>query len=239
MRVLVLEDELPAREQLIAAVHEWDPDVTIAACLDNVQEASRWLLSEPTPDLILADVRLTDGDSLEIFDRVAPHCPIVFVTAYDRYALDALEAGGIDYLLKPLQPKRVAKALDKVLALRRHFRGASETFRQRIVVRHHKESLAIPVGEIGWFNTEHRLVFAVRRDGRRFVVDKTLGELATELDPARFFRISRSWIVAVDAIAGYRSHGKGRLAVSLQPGDGEEAVVSAEHADAFRRFVDR
>ena len=251
MRILMLEDERPAREQLTAAVEAWDPDVDFVACIDSVAEACRWLLSEPPPDLILADIRLTDGDSLQIFDRVRPPCPVIFVTAYDRYTLDALEAGGIDYVLKPIDRRRVAAALDKVLLLRRHF--ASDTpastapvapvavaHRQRLLVRHRGEVLAIDLREVLGFDTEDRLVHLLHRDGGRYVVDKTLGELAREVDPSKFFRVNRSYIVAIDAVRGFTPCGKGRLRLSLHPPlEGDEAIVSAENADAFRRWIDR
>ncbi len=245
MKVLLLEDERPAREQLTAAVRAWDPTVEFLACIDSVAEACRWLVTEPSPDLILADVRLTDGDSLRIFERVQPQCPVIFVTAYDSYTLDALEAGGIDYVLKPINRRRVAAALDKVMVLRRHFASESSTsaqseHRQRLLVRRRGEVLAIDLHEVLGFDTEDRLVYLLHRDGHRYVVDKTLGELVRELDPARFFRVNRSCIVSVEAVRGFSQGGKGRLRLSLrEPLEQDEAIVSAEHADAFRRWLDR
>lgn len=239
MKVLVLEDERPAREQLLAALRAWDPAVEVLATLDSVAAAVRWLLEEPAPDLVLADIQLTDGSSLEVLRRAQPRCPVVFVTAYDRYTLEALEAGGIDYVLKPLEPGRVARALDKVVALRAHFRGPAAGARRRVLVRQRGEVRAVPVTDIAWFCTEHRLVFLVERDGARSVVDKTLTELAAELDSEQFFRIGRGWIVAIDAVRGFRSHGKGRLRLVLEPETDREAVVGADRAAAFRAWLDR
>ena len=238
MRVLVLEDERPALEQLLAALHAWDPSAEVVAVLDAVGDAVRWLHTHPEPALILADIRLTDGDSLDLFDRVRVRCPVVFVTAYDAFTQEALEAGGIDYVLKPVQPDRLARALDKVLRLEAHFSARTRPARERLLVRRGSEVLAVPVADVAWFCTEHRLVFAVCRDGRRHVVDKTLGVLEGELDPERFFRINRSWLVAVDAVRRLRPAGKGRIELTLAPGD-ETALVRAADAPAFRAWLDR
>ncbi|MCB9675839.1 MAG: response regulator transcription factor [Alphaproteobacteria bacterium] len=240
MRVVVLEDERPALEQLLAAVHACRPDVEVVAAIDSVADAVAWLRSHPEPDLVLADVRLTDGRSLSVFEAVEVRCPVVFVTAYDQYTMAGLEAGGIDYLLKPVDPARLAVALEKVARLRAHFTGREpRSPRQRVLVRRSGEMHAVPVEDIAWFTTEHRLVLLVTRQGQRFVVDRTLADLATELDPERFFRINRSWLVSVDAIRGFRSAGKGRLSLSLAPETDRDAVVSAEFVGAFRAWLDR
>lgn len=237
MKVVVLEDERPALEQLLDALRAWDPQVEVVATLDSVREAVRWLLANPEPDVVLADLRLADGRSTEVFDRVRVQCPVVFVTAYDDHTQQALEAGGIDYVLKPVDPARLARALDKVLRLAAHFAGTRSQGRQRLLVRRGSEVFTLPVEQVAWFCTEHRMVFAVCHDGRRHVIDKPLTALVDELDPARFFRIHRSWVVSIDAVRAFRPHGKGRLLVTLEGGD--EAVVSADVASEFRAWLDR
>ncbi len=238
MNVLVLEDERPALEQLISALHAWDAGARVTH-LDSVGDAVRWLLEHGEPDVILADIRLTDGRSLQIFERVPVRCPVVFVTAYDDYSQAALAAGGIDYVFKPVQPARLAAALDKVLRLGAHFRGAAATAapRRRLLVRRGGVTMALAVDEVRWFHTEHRLVFATCRDGSRHVVDQTLASLADELDSERFLRVNRSCIVGIDAVRAFRPHGKGRLLLELEPQG--EAVVSADVARDFRAWLDR
>ena len=238
MKIAILEDERPALEQLVAAVRQWDPDAEIVATLDSVRGAVRWFLANPEPDVVLADIRLTDGRSLDAFERAQLKCPVVFVTAYDQYAQEALQVGGIDYVFKPVDPARLARALDKVLRLEAHFAGAPKrSGRERLLVRSGGETLTIPVSDIAWFSTEHRLVYAVRWDGRRHVVDQTLTTLEEELDSSRFFRINRSYLASIDAVRSFRSGGKGRVRVVLEPQ--AEAVVSAELAPAFRSWLDR
>jgi len=244
VRVVILEDERPALAQLVAALEAFDPTARVVATHDSVEEAVRWFRAEPEPDVVLADIRLTDGPSVEVFEAVELGCPVLFVTAYDQYTQRALAAGGIDYVLKPVSAERLGQGLDKVLRLRRHFlsvdragREATPGGRQRVLVRRGHELRAVAVADITWFTTEHRLVLAVTRDGRRHVVDSTLAELEAQLDPGRFFRVGRGDIVAVDAVRTVRPHGRGRLRVEVEP-DGE-ATVSAEHAAAFRAWWDR
>jgi len=234
MRVLVLEDEPPAREQLLAALRAWDPSVR-ATCLDTVADAVRHLLAAGEPDLVLADVQLVDGRSLEVFERVPVRCPVIFVTAHDAYLEQALVAGGIDYLYKPVDPERLTRALDKVLRLQAHFAAPTSRYRRRLLVRRGSRTLAVPVEQVAWFHTEHRLVFATLHDGRRHGVDEGLGDLEAALDPRQFFRIHRSVIVQVDAVRGFTPAGKGRLRLQLEPAF--DCIVSAERAPAFRRWV--
>jgi len=238
VKVLVLEDERPALDQLLAGLRAWDPGAQVEV-LDSVRAAVRRLL-EGEPDVILADIRLTDGRSLEVFERVRVRCPVVFVTAYDQYTQPALALGGIDYITKPVDPARLAQALDKVLRLAAHFRGGApgaRSARQRLLVRRGSATLAVPVDSIAWFHTEHRLVFATCADGARHVVDQSLQALEDTLDPERFFRVGRSFIVQIEAVRGFVPHGKGRLLLNLEPAGG--AVVSADRAAAFRAWLDR
>ncbi|MCB9669850.1 MAG: response regulator transcription factor [Alphaproteobacteria bacterium] len=239
MRVLVLEDERPALEQLLTALQAWDPDVDVVATLDSVRDAVRWLLDHPEPDVVLADIRLSDGRSMDVFRRAPVKCPVVFVTAYDTYTQEALEVGGIDYVYKPVRADRLARALDKVLRLEAHFRGSEPAtgHRRRLLIRRGSELRTLAVDEVAWFTTENRLVLAVTRDGGRHPVDKTLATLEGELDPQRFFRVGRGCIVGVDAVRALRPHGKGRVALTLDPPG--EAVVSAELAVAFKEWMDR
>ncbi|MEZ4320171.1 MAG: LytTR family DNA-binding domain-containing protein [Myxococcota bacterium] len=238
MRIVVLEDERPALEDLCAAIARCRPQSVIEATHDSLASAEAWFATQPEPDLVFADVRLTDGRSLDLFARLPLSCPIVFVTAYDRYTLEALEAGGIDYLLKPVEDHHVARALDKVDRLHAHFR-TRESGRQRIVVRRARAQRPIDTEDIAWFCTEHRLVYLVTTAGERFVVDQTLSALASELDPRRFFRIGRSWLVSVGSVRAFRPCGKGRLRLELEPPSGQDAIVSAEVAAEFRAWLDR
>src|SRR5262245_20917664 len=120
MTILVLEDEAPARAWLTQVPARHRPGAAITA-LASVADALAWLAGHPAPDLIVADIQLADGLSLEIFEHAQPGCPVIFTTAYDEYLIAAMQRDGIAYLLKPLREDDVAGALAKYDRLESHF----------------------------------------------------------------------------------------------------------------------
>jgi DNA-binding LytR/AlgR family response regulator len=243
LRVLILEDEPPARARLEQALAHSGVAVVVEAALASVAQAVAWLGARPAPDLILADIQLADGLSLEIFDRVALTCPVIFCTAYDEYLVDAMARGGIDYLLKPIRDDDVARALGKYRRLEAHFAQRVQALREvlqprrRLVVRRAGGFVAVAVDEVAYFVVDDKLVDVVTRDGRRFGADQTLGELEQQLPPGAFFRVNRQYLVRAEAITGFRPHLKGRIAVELSPPTKDDVVISQENAGRFRVWI--
>ncbi len=247
--VLLIEDEKPAMAQLERAVRAWDAAVVVVGGLSSVRESVDWLSTHPAPDLILCDVQLTDGLSFRIFERVPTTAPVVFCTAYDAYLQDALARCGIDYLLKPLDFPRLHASLDKYLRLRAHFTGRAHELsaamqaqvapRARFVVRRGAEFVAIPVEQVAYFVSEHKLAVLVDRAGRQYALDDSLSALESELGTRRFFRVNRQYLVSPSAVVRFRSLGKGRLLVTLAPATTSEVVVSQENGAAFRAWLNR
>lgn len=249
-RVLILEDERPAQERLVALLGRVDPTARVVACLPRVDEAVAWLARKEV-DLILADIRLQDGLSLDALGHDAVRAPVVFTTAYDRYWAEAFAGAGVDYLLKPVSEEALRRALDKVDALSAHFsrpwRALAASLatgappprrRRRLLGRRGQEHVVVPVEEVAWITTEDRLTFVVCRDGARWMVDPTLAELEDALDGEAFFRLNRQVLAHVDAVARFQSVGRGRLRVQLTPGD-DPVFVSQERAARFRAWLDR
>ena len=113
MRVLIIEDETAASENLIAMLQEIDNEIEVLQVLESVQQTIRWLSSHPAPDLIFMDIHLSDGSAFTLFQEMEVTVPIVFTTAYDQYALDAFTVNSVDYLLKPIKTSELTRALDK------------------------------------------------------------------------------------------------------------------------------
>ena len=126
MKVVIIEDERPAVEHLERALAAYDPSIEVVATLDSVEASVRWFAKHAAPDLVLCDIQLADGLALSIFEQVKVRCPVVFCTAYDQYWTEAFAAGGIDYVLKPIEQARLGKALAKYRDLREHFAGRLE-----------------------------------------------------------------------------------------------------------------
>jgi DNA-binding LytR/AlgR family response regulator len=259
-RVLILEDEAPALERIRSLLVEAAPEATIAGTADSVRAAAEWLADNPPPDLILADIQLSDGLSLDLFRAQSPPCPVVFTTAHDRYLLDAFATHGIAYLLKPVKLTDLAAALKKHRDLGRHYvtnfaalvgdvvgnapaRAASSGLvssalpRRRILAQKGLAYQPVAVEDVAYFFSEHKLTFLVTHRAERFLVNDPLAILEAELSPAEFFRLGRNILAHIRAIRRFRSIGKGRIAVELQPPAAEEVQVTQERAAAFRAWA--
>jgi two-component system LytT family response regulator len=244
MRVIVVEDELPARAKLLAAIAEADPGIEVAAALEGVCETVEWLQRHEVPDLMFLDIQLSDGQSFEILKRARVDCPAVFVTAFDEYLLSAFETNGIDYVLKPVRKERIAAAVAKYRGLREHFKGDHAGLiatlsrpRERFLIRKGLDYVPVKISDVAYIYTEDKLVFLVTRSDSRHLLDKPLSELEGELDSARFFRANRGYLVSIEAVARCRPYGKGRLLLELQPPAKEEVVVSQERGAALRAWL--
>lgn len=238
LRVFIAEDEPPARERLRAALARVAPGVQVVGEADSVRATQDWLARHGPPDLLLLDIQLADGLSLELFERDAPDAPVVFTTAYDRFALDAFKALAVDYLLKPVSDAALAQALAKAARLRRGFGVEAKDWRSRLVGRQGAAFVALPVDRMAYAVALDKLAVAVDEQGRRTTLDMSLAELESQLDPARWFRLNRQLIVGVHAVERFTTLGKGRLRVELRPPLAGDAVVSQERAAAFRAWLE-
>jgi DNA-binding LytR/AlgR family response regulator len=250
LSLFIAEDEAPARERLIETIARVEPAAQIAGWAPSVRGAEAWLRSHPAPDLMLLDLQLEDGLSLELFTRpeaVLP--PTVFVTAYDEFVLDAFQAQAVDYLLKPVDADRLRQAFDRLARWRRHFTAADAAGlrhslaappkRQRLLGQRGTQQYALAVADVAGFVSIDKSSYAVMSDGSRFGVEGTLAEIEPTLDAAQFFRVSRQLIVAAAAVVRLTAIGKGRLQLVLKPDLLGEVTVSQERAAAFRDWLSR
>jgi len=246
LRIFLIEDEPPAVAQIERALRRWDARVEIVGVADSIARSIELLRRMAEPDLVIADVRLGDGLSLRVFDEMKLACPVVFATAHDDYVIAALERNAIDYLLKPVQFERLAQAMNKYVRLREHFGGRlakladelthGEREPARLLARKGAGFVAVPIAQVAWFTTEHKQTLLVVTDGRRLIVDEALGDLEARLG-GRFFRLNRQCLASAEAIAGFRSAGRGRLLVSLTPPADDEVQVSQETAAQLKAWI--
>lgn len=249
LRVLLIEDEAPARDRLASLLTGTTPPCTVVGAVDSLAALEKWLRANPAPDLIFADIQLGDGLTLDAFRTAPPPCPVVFITAHDDYLLEAFATHGIAYLLKPIKRTDLDAALKKYRELGRHFAGSLAALaaslavphatvpRQRILAQRGTASQPVAIADIAYFFSKNKLTFLVSRTGERCLVNEPLAALASELAPAQFFRVNRNYLVHASAVKSFASVGKGRLAVQLVPRPTEEILVSQETAAAFRNWV--
>jgi two-component system, LytTR family, response regulator LytT len=251
MKVLILEDETLASEKLEKTLLEVEPSAEVVGVLKSVESTIEWLSSNPSPDLILSDIRLLDGLAFEIFQNTNIDAPVIFTTAYDQYAIKAFEVNSIDYLLKPVQKEKLAASLEK---LRKRTQKSSEInfndvlkllksgqpeYKSRFMVRLGQKIIAVSIDKVAYFFSENKLTFAITKDNKRYPLDQTLEELVDVLDPKIFFRINRQYIVTFDSIAEMHPYFKGRIKLILQPKGEDEIVISAERTPEFKQWIDQ
>jgi DNA-binding LytR/AlgR family response regulator len=247
MRIVIVEDEPPACEKLAAAIVAAAPEARIVATLAGVAETVAWLQENAAPDLLFLDIQLSDGLSFEILRRTTVSCPVVFATAFDEYLIDAFQSNGIDYLLKPIRQERVEAAIAKYRSLRDHFTDSAgllaalskqaPTYRERFLVRKGIDLISVRTADIAYFFTEGKLVFLVTQTAARFHLDRPLAELEAGLDPERFFRANRAFLLSIESVVRCRAYGKGKLLLELRPAVQDEVIVSQERASAFRKWL--
>jgi len=245
MRVILIEDELPARAKLQEMLKGIDPSIEVIAMLGSVKETLSWLRQNPMPDLAFVDIQLSDDHSFEIFKQYPIQFPIIFTTAYDKYLLASFDYNSIDYLLKPVTEDRLRRSLQKVKSLEQHFvQGNLQKILDhiktpapnRILGKKGTEFIALNMDDIAYFFTEHKIVFARDFSDRQLIVDKTLSDLEAMVDAKKFFRLNRKYLSSMAAIEKFRPD-NGKIKVQLNPDPKEEVFVSKETAPDFRGWI--
>ena len=252
MKVLIVEDERPASENLVEELQAIDDSIDVVAGCNSVEGTVRWLQKNPAPDLILMDIQLSDGLSFNIFKACEVTCPVIFTTAYDKYLTQAFEYSSIDYLLKPISQDKLKNAIRKYKALRNHFVSSHEYAgnhtlpdyliqdrkKSRILVRKGVDFQAVRVEDAGYFFTEHKLIFLVDKENKKFMAEKNnLSELEEELDKNIFYRANRKYIINANYIKLFKPLERSKISVELTLPVSEEIIISQENSASFKKWI--
>jgi DNA-binding LytR/AlgR family response regulator len=305
MKVLIVEDEHPAFCNLAEELHLIDERIDVVAGCSTVEETTRWLHTNPQPDLILMDVQLSDGLSFSIFKACKITCPVIFTTAYNKYLTEAFKYNSIDYLLKPISAWSLSNAIQKYRTLEAHFAGAieqsdpqfpehapsdhsssdhsspehlasssinhnspdqhispdhhspipdhhsipdhsplpdfmgrSDRKRSRILVRKGAEFQTVRIEDAGYFFTEHKLIFLVDKENRKYMAEKSnISELEEELDKNLFYRANRKYIINANYIKRFKPLEKSKISVELTLPVNEEIIISQENSASFKKWI--
>lgn len=254
MKVIIVEDEPLAIERLRLLLGQYDPRIHVIAVMESIAGAVSYL-QDPgrTPDLLLMDIQLADGSAFEIFKQLNIAAPVIFTTAYDQYAIEAFKVLSIDYLLKPVTLQALGLAIDKMKKLGiacpqpvvdyTQLAGQTATtstrHRTRFMGRVGQKFFFVYIRDIALFMADNKIVHMVGMDNTRYLVDYTLEELETTLEPAFFFRINRSMIVHATAIEQIRPFINNRLRLYLKPPlKLDDIFVSRERVGAFKKWAD-
>ncbi|GAA4732191.1 LytR/AlgR family response regulator transcription factor [Flavisolibacter ginsenosidimutans] len=252
MNILIVEDEELAVKKLQKTLAGVDPSANVVGVTDSIQGTVDWLQANNNADLILMDIELADGQSFEVFNQVEVRAPVIFTTSYDEYALKAFKVNSVDYLLKPVQTEDLQAALNKYKKLAGERKPdiqleslmkqlqqqlQPKEYRKRFLVKHAQKLVSIDTDEIAYFYSDGRLNFFKTTDNKKFVVDYTMEELEDMLNPDKFFRISRSFYVSIEAIEKIDDYFGNRLILQLKPAVDKEALVSREKVSDFKKWM--
>jgi DNA-binding LytR/AlgR family response regulator len=252
MTILIIEDEVLAQEKLQLLLKNYDPTITVLACLESVEETVKWFATKPHPDLLLMDIHLSDGLSFEIFKKTIITKPIIFTTAFDNYAIDAFQLFSIDYILKPVSAEALANAINKYKNIANSFvpkdysllseqinDNLSTNYKNRFLAKVGQRLFFIAVQDVAYFSADNKIVFLIDKEGNRFVINTTIEKLETQLNPNQFFRINRKVIINVDAIEQIKPYVNNRLKLNLKGiTSQDEIIISRERVADFKAWAD-
>jgi len=254
LHVLIIEDEVPAAEKLERYLQKYSTGILVAAKIQSVKEAVEWLSARQNEiDLIFMDIQLLDGQSFEIFRQVEIKKPVIFVTAYNEFALDAFKVKGIDYLLKPVSFNDLSGALQKLEQLRSQLNWSEEKFetvkqavttlatknyKSRFMVKLGDHIRSITADQIGLLFADGRDVYLITNENKKFIIDYTLENLEELIDPVIFFRANRSYILNIHFIQDVVVYSNSRLKIIPTVKWEQEIIVSREKVGEFKQWFD-
>ena len=250
MKVLIIEDETAASENLIAMLQEIDPEIEILKVLESVQQTVRWLTSNPAPDLIFMDIHLSDGSAFTLFQEMEVTVPIVFTTAYDQYALDAFTVNSVDYLLKPIKTSELERALEKFkrwshsdvieylqCMIKMKPAAASNDYTTSLLVPVKDKLVPVSMDDVACIYSTDRKTQIYLKSGQMMLYNRSLDSIIGGLDPTRFFRANKQYIVARDCVREIVVWFDSRLLVSMPIELPEPLFISKNKAAEFKNWM--
>lgn len=244
MKVLIIEDEIPAQEELVRILKKHFHDIEIAGIKGSVRDSVEWLRKN-TADLIFMDIRLSDGCGFDIFGIVDVRTPVIFTTAYDQYALKAFKVNSVDYLLKPIDEDELVAAVkkmdyryDRIKELIESFPPPGNRYKTRISVKTGDSYSFLQMDDVLYFIADDGLTFAVTHDDKKHLVDYTISTLESLLDPKCFFRATRGCIVSINSIEKISMHSNSRLKVTLKGHYDVNLILSRVRVPDFLNWLD-
>lgn len=249
MNCLIVEDEKVAAERLSGLITKCDSSIDIIEITQSVKNAVQWLNTHHAPDLIFMDIQLADGLSFEIFEQTIVKTPVIFTTAYDEYALKAFKVNSIDYLLKPVDEEELKNAIDKfkennspkdipAQVFDSIMHSLTKKYKNKFVLKVGEHIKVFMVQDIQCFYSIEKYTFLQNNSGRDYAISYSLDQLEDLLDPSRFFRINRKFIVSFSAISDIVNYSNSRLLVKLNSNKSDDLLVSREKVQDFKKWLE-
>ena len=247
MRVLIVEDETAAYENLEAILMEIDPSIRIVGYTESIVQTVKWLSNNPAPDLIFMDIHLSDGSAFNIFSAITIETPVIFATAFDEYAIKAFKVNSIDYLLKPIKTEEVKIALEKFQKLNRQETVSylskmpqlltTHKYPEKLLIPINNELIPVDVSEISYFYTTVKCTRTILKNNTGLCYMKALESIYATLDPSLFFRANKQFVIAKSSVKNITIWYDSRLLITLDTDVPERIYVSKNKAAQFKKWL--
>jgi DNA-binding LytR/AlgR family response regulator len=257
MNVVIIEDEKLVAKELIMKIAEIDASLKILEILPSVKIALKWFGENAEPDVVFADIQLADGVSFEIFEKFSVSCPIIFTTSYNEYAIRAFKVNGIDYLLKPVEPEELEKAIEKAKKIKKNTaksaldlnslvemlksgENAKPIYKEHFLCSHRNAWIPVKTDEIAYFIYDV-LIYAITKSNEKYSMDyESMDEVEEMLNPAQFFRVNRQFIVNRTAVQKVWGIENSKMMVKLkEPNQAIEVDLSRQKAPIFKKWLEK
>ena len=248
-KILIIEDDFYSAKRLRKLIMDIDDTASVHGPLKSVSDVVDELSVNNDYDLIFSDIRLADGDVFEAFRKVKPNSFVIFTTAYDEYAMQAIKNNGLDYLMKPIDFKELCAAVDKLKIFKPANKEVHDKlngllddtrqYRERFLVSKGDELIVLYADDISYINTTDNRVLAVTEDGTSYPLTMNMADLEMALDPDKFFRINRQYIANIKGIRKISLFFSSKLTVKLKGCDDDNIVISKEKTAQFKKWLDR
>ena len=250
MKTIIVEDEMLAAERVKILLQQIDRSIEVLCILDSVEETINWFRNNAWPDFIILDIHLSDGSAFYVFEKMQINIPVIFITAFDQYAIDAFKVLSVDYLLKPVTAEALGFSINKLKQfhlqrpvidynmLAKFINNEKEVYKTKFLCKIGRKKLFVFSNEISFFCADNKIVYLVCADGGKYIIDHSMEELQTLLDPKLFFRLNRSYIVNANFISIIKPYINHRLKIFMKKGSAtEEIIVSRERVADFKKWA--
>lgn len=247
MRILIVEDETAAYENLVDILKGIDPSIKIAGYTESITQTIRWLQNNQMPDLILMDIHLSDGSAFSIFNSIEIETPVIFTTAYDQYAIEAFRVNSIDYLLKPVKSEDMERALAKFRKWTRKdildylaqiaLLTQVQKFRDKLLIPVKDKLVPVSMEEISFFYTSDKSTRVYLKNGKWYPYSRTLEQIEESLNPKDFIRANKQFVIARSSVVNITIWFDSRLLITPDVESPERIYVSKNKAAEFKAWL--
>ena len=250
MRVIIIEDEIPAANRLSRMLQNISDELEVVKKLDSIESSVKYFQSSDDIDLVFMDIQLADGLSFDIFQKANLKAPVIFTTAFDQYTLKAFKVNSIDYLLKPIDEKELEQAVEKYRTLYdKKEDGFSEKilklvremsinkYRERLLIKRGQQLSYLKIESTAYCFADGKLCYAVDFNSNKYLLESNLSQLEEQLRPNQFYRINRHLLINIEAISKVHTWIGGRLKLEILPSAKANTVVSRERVNGFKDWL--